>query len=419
MNNITIKDIRRYLLKELESYEGEPIKLNLDSNTLKEILFDYDKETNSYKLIERFHSSQKENIDTRKLLQKIDFSNVSFDNVNIRGIDFTNFKGVKINPQTIYEKSIWMSKLCGVEFIGPFDNVQIINTDFTGSVGAVIDPQTIYGKYISGTKFSGVTFTGPFDDVYIQNVDFKGSTGAVINPTTVRERNLANSCFSGVTFEGPFDGAKISHADFTGSIGAKIDPRNLYKRIIRANLCDVTLVGEGDIYEDAHIYNTSFKGAKGNLEINPQTVKNNDLRYSNFEGVTFNGIFNNCAISGSSFVNARGVKIDAQEIPGKDISNTKLKGVHIEGTLYDTLIVGTDFTGSTGAVINPQLVRGKNISGAVLTDTIVVDDFYEVDTYDTVFDGASFIEPDKKKVISEEEKQKRKCISMIKSSFNK
>ena len=34
----------------------------------------------------------------------------------------------------------------GVEFIGSFDNVDIRGTDFTGSVGAKIDPQTIFGK---------------------------------------------------------------------------------------------------------------------------------------------------------------------------------------------------------------------------------------------------------------------------------
>lgn len=419
MNNSTIKEIRRYLLSKLEKYEGKPVLLELDSNILKKVLFDYDNDTNSYKLIKSFDSNQNDDVDIRKLLQKIDFSNVSFDKVNISEFDFTDFKGVKINPQTIYLKNLRGTKLSGVEFVGPFDGCNINYADFTGSIGAVINPQSIHGKFMSNVKFNSVTFDGLFDGVYITRVYFAGSNGAVINPETLCERNLEYSSFSDVTFEGSFNAAKIVGADFTGSKGAIINPQLLEGRLIGANLCDVTLVGEGDIYKGVCIKSTSFKGAKGNLTINPQTVDKKDLRSCDFLGVTFEGPFYGCFVSHSNYMGSKGAVINPQEVCGKDISYSMLMGVHIDGPLYDVLVVKTDFTGSTGAVINPQLVRGKSINGAILTDVIVVEDFYDVDICDTIFDGVNFVEPAKKKQLSEEEKQKIKCINMIKRSFSK
>ena len=80
----------------------------------------------------------------KRLLKKIDFSNVSFDNVCICGFDFTRCIGVKIDPQTVFEKDLSGCTLSGVEFIGEFDGANISKTNFTGSKGARIDSQTVY-----------------------------------------------------------------------------------------------------------------------------------------------------------------------------------------------------------------------------------------------------------------------------------
>ena len=163
-----------------------------------------------------------------RLFRKIDFSNVSFDNVCICGFDFTGFIGVKIDPQTVYDKDFSFCVLSGVLFDGSFDGVNLSKTNFTGSRGARINPQTIPKKDLSKCKFSGVEFIGPFDGVKITGSNFTGSKGAKINPQTVYNGNLRECKFSGVEFIGPFDGIYLQGSDFTGSKGAKINLQTVY-----------------------------------------------------------------------------------------------------------------------------------------------------------------------------------------------
>ena len=73
-------------------------------------------------------------------IKKLDLSGVCFDGINVIGFDFTGCKGVKINPQTVWDKSLEDVKLSGVEIIGSFDSiidslagVDIEDTDFTKS----------------------------------------------------------------------------------------------------------------------------------------------------------------------------------------------------------------------------------------------------------------------------------------------
>ena len=127
----------------------------------------------------------------KRLLKKIDFSNVSFDNVYICGLDFTRCIGVKIDPQTVYDKDFSFCVLSGVGFDGSFDGANISKTNFTGSKGAKINPQTIYNKNLSECKFSGVEFIGSFDRVIIEGADFTGSKGAKINFQTVNFDDLS------------------------------------------------------------------------------------------------------------------------------------------------------------------------------------------------------------------------------------
>lgn len=100
-----------------------------------------------------------------KLKSKIDFDGVSFDGAIVAQRDFTGSKGIKINPQTIFFKSLLLTVCSGVEFIGPFDGVNLCCTDFTGSKGAKINPQTIYDKNLLRTVCTDVEFTGSFDNV--------------------------------------------------------------------------------------------------------------------------------------------------------------------------------------------------------------------------------------------------------------
>lgn len=108
-----------------------------------------------------------------KLKSKIDFDGVSFDGAIIAQRDFTGSKGIKINPQTIFFKSLSLTVCSGVEFIGPFDGVDLCCTDFTGSKGAKINPRTVGLRY---TDCRDVEFVDSFDEVIIDDVRMDAET---------------------------------------------------------------------------------------------------------------------------------------------------------------------------------------------------------------------------------------------------
>jgi len=106
------------------------------------------------------------------VITKIDYSNVNFDNVYIRGINFKGMKNVVINPQTINKKDLRDTILYGVTIIGSLDDTYITRADFTGSRGAFLDPTRVYDKDISGTNLSDVVVVNNFKDVKIDDTIF-------------------------------------------------------------------------------------------------------------------------------------------------------------------------------------------------------------------------------------------------------
>lgn len=73
-------------------------------------------------------------------MSKIDFDGVSFDGVNISITDFTGSKGAKINPQTIYDKSLCRTVCADVEFTGSFNDAKMDDeTSLDGSNARYID----------------------------------------------------------------------------------------------------------------------------------------------------------------------------------------------------------------------------------------------------------------------------------------
>ena len=165
MENENIEVLRESLIRELKEYkEGggtEYIYLDTDKKLLHDILFEMGKiaiPNNLWKLI--------------------DLSNVLFDGVDVQYIDFTGSKGAVINPQEIYEKSLWYTILTDVKILGSLDNVNVVGANFTGSSGAVINPQKIYGKSLCGTKLTDVKISGSLGGVNVSGADFTGSSGA-------------------------------------------------------------------------------------------------------------------------------------------------------------------------------------------------------------------------------------------------
>lgn len=224
----------------------------INLKTTKPILLPYSKE----ELIELFfdevedetgNNFYKINDIMKKVISKIDFSNVPFDNVNVTNIDFSGSCGVKINPQTIYAKNLSGAKLNGVEFIGNntvneidlFEGVKVSNTNFAGSKGARINPQTIYEKNLSHCLLTDVDFTGfTFDGANLCDTDFTGSKGARINPNLVK--NASYTSFNHVELldlpEEVYNYNRYSLSNYSKLIDAKILYQNQFLGLIKDQL---------------------------------------------------------------------------------------------------------------------------------------------------------------------------------------
>lgn len=172
------------------------------------------------------------------------------------------------------------NKKCDMSGIS-FDNVEISGLDFDGLVGVKINPE---GRDLDNCKFKGVEFTGSFKESSIKNVDFTDSKNAVINVSEVEHRSISLSKMSGVKFIGSFDYADVAYTDFTGSMGAKIDPNKLFMECLEgAKLSGVELTG---VIENCYIDGTDFTGSKNAIIVARNTPSFND---TNLNGATVIG----------------------------------------------------------------------------------------------------------------------------------
>lgn len=165
MDYRVIKKIRGELEEQLKQYDIEQghIELNIPSKILEAILFEYN---NVRKCLDFAFDFEQ--------IKKLDLGSISFDNVKVFNRDFSNSKGIKINPQTVYEKNLINTKLKDVEIIGSFDDVKIKGASFKGSVGAIVDLCCIYENDARNVDFC---------DAYVVNYRYRGAktTGASIN----------------------------------------------------------------------------------------------------------------------------------------------------------------------------------------------------------------------------------------------
>lgn len=265
MKREKLYDLRKEFQKMLKEYKGKE-RIKLDNATLELLLFDYNNIKGSkYKYFLSF-----------KNIEKLDLSNLSFDNVDVCRIDFTNLN-VNINPQTVFQKNLSYIKANSVTFTGPFDGTFICNADFTGSKNAVINPQTISAKNLSFVNLRDAKVEGKFDNTFIRGTSFEGCNGpVVINPQTIMNKDLGYTNLNGVIFTGSFDNCIIEHADFKNTIGVSINPGKIYER---------------------------------------------NLKKCNFDGVTFTGPLQECVIACSDFSKANNVEIDLSTCVGSSSAN--------------------------------------------------------------------------------------------------
>lgn len=168
------EELKENLQKNYKKLKNKHIKLNIQPELLEKLIF----KSAGYRCKKLAISIE--------LLKMLDLTGVSWDCVDIQEIDFSNTKGVKINPQEVFLKSLSNTKLCDVKIIGKFDYVYISGTDFTGSKGAKIDPQKVFFRNLQGTKLCDAKIIGKFDAVDISGTDFTGSKGAIVQLDNVR-----------------------------------------------------------------------------------------------------------------------------------------------------------------------------------------------------------------------------------------
>lgn len=398
MERREIDEIRMVLINELREYNGDPIILPIESKLLNEIIF-----TDFYGEGKEFYYPLMLYVD------KIDFSNVSFDGVNLQRCKLERLKNVKIDPQIVYNKDLSYQSYCGVEFIGNFDNAIVSNANFTGSVGAVINPQTIKDKKLSHSILKDVTFNGSFDGVNIIKSDFTGSKGAIIKGsgsdftyTKLCDTLILGEIKNSVLHYTDFTGAKSTNGDLI-----KLNPRKIvYKSMIGCIFNGIIFTREFDYCK---ISNCDFTGSK-NAVINPRNI------YKKLNGNTFNGVYftdtlDYISIVGCDFTGSIGAVINPQKVINKDLSSCNFCDVIFNGPFDNTKIKGSNFTCSINAVINPQTIHSKNLTNTNLTDAIVVDNFNDVFLFNTT------MTQDTNLIDDDNINEKDECIKKIKSLF--
>lgn len=122
MDKKIIRFIRKGFKQELENYEGEAKRLNVQSELAEEILFKVDEDG-----IKTFAFPF-------ELMKKVDFEGISFDGFLACGFDFTGFKGISLDPQKVYDKDLSYANLNGVTIINTFDDVKLDGVQSEGMI---------------------------------------------------------------------------------------------------------------------------------------------------------------------------------------------------------------------------------------------------------------------------------------------
>lgn len=115
-----IKEIRKGLKQELENFDGESAKLRVRSDIAEAILFNVNEEG-----IKVFALPE-------ELMKKVNFEGISFDGFLAFGFDFSEFKGVSLDPQKVYDADLRYANLNGVTITNTFDDVLLDGVNFEG-----------------------------------------------------------------------------------------------------------------------------------------------------------------------------------------------------------------------------------------------------------------------------------------------
>ncbi len=93
------------------------------------------------------------------ILRRIDFLEVDFKNKNMKNLDLS-YTNIKINPQTIKDKSLYQTNCEGLNFSSAdFTGVDVRGANLKNT-DASFNPQTLYKRSLYQTKCGDIDFTG-------------------------------------------------------------------------------------------------------------------------------------------------------------------------------------------------------------------------------------------------------------------
>lgn len=288
----SIKNARKILVEELRDWNGDRIRLPYEDNKeiLRQILFDKDEK--GYFLTP----------DLAEIFSKIDFRNVSFDNVNISSIDYSDLGGVCINLKKIATPDMSNSNFKGVIFDGtPDGEITITGTSFEGSKGMVVDTTRVIKKQFGHDFYHDLTY------VNFARVIFKN--------------NLVNCAITGSSFK--------------NSNRAVVIPQQMYDDFSCVNFANT--IFQGELYYNT-IVGASFEGSQG-VKITSKSIKKNtqgkyDLTNVNFADVTFQVVLDeNYIINGTSFKNSKGAVINFDSMPVGNYENCDFTNLRFVGNI--------------------------------------------------------------------------------------
>ena len=117
-------------------------------------------------------------------------------------------------------------------------------------------------------------------------------------------------------------------------------------------------------FDGIHCFKNNFSGSKGAV-INPQTLRNYNLSYSNFADVTFDGSFDGIEIDNVNFKGSAGAVIDPSTVKNRNISHSNFKDVNKNYEAYVNALVangvaqGTNSTTFGGSCHCTNATKGK------------------------------------------------------------
>lgn len=230
MDYVGVRKARKYLIEAFDKYDfEEPIKLNVRSDILKQVLF---LNIGYYVFI----------ADLENVYKKLDWSNIPMDRVRVAGRDLSRYPNIKINPQTIHNKDLSNTICKGVEFTGLFDDVDITRINLNDSINAVINPQTVKNRDFTYGSFKGVRFIDTFDGCTIMGANFDGSINCKIDVSKVNQKMLTKANLGSTMLSGSFYGCNTQNTKFANATYEKeliADEKefklNVHKRIRERN----------------------------------------------------------------------------------------------------------------------------------------------------------------------------------------